>query len=116
MIHETDITAWLGDAELTDEQREQFTTLVNTYATEVQAKRPQHEPGDYADDDQAAWIAAYEIATGTFNLHARGRAMIQAKTDAYQGAIMAALSGTSEVQAAQDAAINRMTLRKLLGK
>lgn len=114
MIQDHEINAWLGDVELTDEQRDEFATLVRAYA-ETQAGRD-GEPDDYRDEDTAAWVAALEAVEGKLQVSARGRAYREAKTAAYAGAIIAVLDGTSEVQAAAQATITRRTLRQLLGK
>ncbi|QIK63822.1 hypothetical protein G7068_11950 [Leucobacter viscericola] len=115
--------AWLGPAadEMTESQIERFTELVNLYDVKVRLRRPDYGTAtyyeaDYEDDNDAALTAALEIAIGTFNLGARGQSLIQARIDAYQGAVVAHLAGESEVQAAQDARISRLTLRKQLGK
>lgn len=123
MIQDSDITAWLGDAqtEMTDDQIARFAQLVRDHHAQVITARPgygtsDYYDDDYADDDTAAWIAALEIVTGTFDLAARGRAKIAAKTDATAGAVMAVLAGQGEVTSSEAAAMSRMTLRKALGK
>lgn len=123
MIQDTDITAWLGDAaaEMGDEGVEEFSRLVRAHEAQVVTTRPaygtsDYHRDDYADIDEAAWIAAYEIARGTLNLLERGRAFRHAKRDATQGAVMAALAGQGEEASAQAAGMSRMTLRKALGK
>lgn len=123
MIQQADITAWLGDAadDLTDEQITEFTSLVRAYHDTVVTQRPNYgtddyHSADYADDDTAAWIAALEHVTGTLDLAARGRAFIQARTDARQAAIIAALAGEKEAVAARQAAVSRPWLREQLGK
>jgi hypothetical protein len=116
MIQDHEIAAWLGPAaaELDEDQRDEFARLVRAYAETTTGR--QGEPADYADEDTAAWIAALEQVEGTLDVAARGRAYRGAKDQAYAGAIIAALAGVSEVQAARDATITRRTLRQLLGK
>lgn len=110
------LTGWLGVAaeEMTDEQRAEFGRLVRAY-TATQDGR-EGEDADYAEEDNAAWVAAYEQAVGELDVAGRGRAYREAQRAAYAGAVIAALAGTSEVQAARDATIQRRTLRRLLRK
>lgn len=121
MIQDHEIDAWLGPVELTEEQRDEFTRLVRAHDADVVAKRRQrvgedYDAQDYREEDTAAWVAALEIAEGTFDLAARGSAYVAARDAAYQGAVMATLAGISEVEAARSAAISRPTLRKALEK
>lgn len=118
-----DTTAWLGDAaaDLDTEQREQFDRLVGDYHETVVARRPyygteDYDDRDYEDEDTAAWVAAFELAAGTLNLEARGRAFIRTRTDAQQAAIISVLAGEKEAVAARHAAVSRPWLRKQLGK
>lgn len=121
--HDHDLTAWLGDAadEMTPEQRATFDQLAQRYDLEVVARRPGHgtdayHAADYADEDSAALVAAYEHAVGTFDLTARGKALREARDSAQQGGLIAILAGTSEAAAARESGISRPTLRKALGK
>jgi hypothetical protein len=63
MIQDYEINAWLGPAadDLTPEQRAEFCRLVRAH-DDSQRDRD-HEFFDYSDDDDAAWVAAYEQAT-----------------------------------------------------
>lgn len=112
------IDAWLGTdrADLTDDQYDDFVSLVQQYAE----LRYNISGGQIDDDDaaenRAAWIAAYELATGTFDLEARGRNYRAAQDAAYMGAVMATLSGVSQIDAARRATISRSTLRTRLGQ
>lgn len=110
------LTGWLGVAaeEMTDEQRAEFGRLVRAY-TATQAGR-EGEDADYAEEDNAAWVAAYEQAVGELDVAAHGRAYREAQRAAHASAVIAALAGTSEVRAARDATISRNTLRQLLRK
>lgn len=110
------LDGWLGDAaeEMTQDQRAEFGRLVRAY-TQTQEGRG-GEPADWAEQDNQAWIAAYEHAVGELNVSARGRAYRSAREAAYAGAVIAVLAGMSEVQAAQEATISRGTLRRALGK
>jgi hypothetical protein len=120
-IQDHGLDAWLGSAreDMTEEQRAEFGRLVRAY-TQTQAGR-EGEPADWADrptdQDRAAWVAAYEQATGVLDVAARGRAYREAKTAAYAGAMIASLAGQiSERQAAREATITQRTLRQLLRK
>lgn len=119
----TDYTAWLGPAaeEMTPEQRSRFdeeaTLLDVTYLVD--------EDGDQADWDAAAsatveWILGPACASavdmvGRQLLHLR-LAERRAYVTAVQTARLAALDGMAEAEAARLAQIDRMTLRKALGK
>lgn len=111
-------TGWLSVAvaeELDEAQRAEFLRLVAAYDA-TQAGRRFGDAADYASQDRAAWAAAFEYVTGGLDVIARGRAYREAQDAAYAGAVIAALAGVSEVQAAKDATITRVTLRRLLGK
>lgn len=117
------VADWLGDAraEMSDDQLAEFVRLVQKYEDEIAARRPGYGTEDYFevdffDEDNAAWVAAYEIATDQFDLPRRGRDFRDAREALYQGAIVATLSGVSENAAAAAAGLNRITLRKALGK
>lgn len=116
MIEDHVISAWLGPAltDLTADQVAEFTRLVRAYEQTTTARTG--EPADYAEEDSAAWVAALEHVEGALDVAARGRAYRTAQDNAYAGAVIAALAGVSEVQAAADATITRATLRKALGK
>ncbi|UTX53273.1 hypothetical protein [Leucobacter aridicollis] len=121
MPQQHEITAWLEDADLTPDQIEEFTRLVTLHEDTVIPARPDYgtpdySSADYADEDTAAWIAALEIVEGTFDLEARGKALLAARADAQQGAIMAVLAGNEEAPTARAAAVSRPWLRKQIGK
>jgi len=109
-----EITDWLRDADLTTSQRAEFAQLVRAY----DALHPERQgsAADWADEDTAAWVAALEQVQGHLDVARRGRAYRDAREAAYAGAVVAVLGGMSEVQAAEQAGIARMTLRKALGK
>ena len=114
MIQDNEIDAWLGDAALTPDQRAEFGRLVREYAHTV--GHWTGDAADYADEDQAAWVAALESVTGQLDVAARGREYRTARDRAYAGAVIAVLAGMSEVQAAREATITRRTLRRAMGK
>jgi len=115
MIQDHEIDAWLGtEAGLSPEQRDEFARLVRAYDA-MQAGRD-GERADYADEDNAAWMAALDQATGTLDIEARGRAYRAAQDEAYAGAVIAVLAGVPEAEAARQATLPRGTLRKALGK
>jgi len=121
MVHEVQgydlfLDAWLGDAlqDMNEAQRAEFGRLVRAY-TATQTGR-EGEDAKYHEEDNAAWVAAYQQAMGLLDVAARGRAYRHAQTAANIGAMISALAGTSEVQASRDATITRTKLRQLLGK
>lgn len=116
MIQDHEIDGWLGTArtELTDDQYTEFSRLVRAYH-DTQANRP-GEREDYAEQDEAAWGAAFEQVEGMLDVAQAGAEYRGAQTRAYAAAVIATLAGMSEVEAAQAARISRPTLRKALGK
>lgn len=119
----TSLTAWLGDAadDLTPEQRTHLEALIDAYQRTIIERRPgygtdDYDERDYFDETEAAWIAALDRVRDEFDLAARGRTYLSARTHAQQGAIIAVLDGVSEAEAARDAVVSRPTLRKMLGK
>lgn len=112
----TEIDGWLGTAaeRMTEDERAEFGRLVRAYRASQEGRTG--DDADYADQDAAAWHAAFLHAVGELDLAARGRAYRHARDAAYAGAVIAVLAGMSEVQAAQEATISRGTLRRALGK
>lgn len=117
IVQDDEIDAWLGGPgvnDLTPAQQEEFARLVRAYhATTLDRVG---EAADYAEEDEAAWIAALEHVTTGLDVAEAGRAYRSAQTRAYAAAVVAVLAGTSEVEAARAATISRATLRKALGK
>lgn len=61
MIFDHELDEWLGPVSLPPEQRAEFGRLVREYdATQHETDR---EYVDCSEQDEAAWIAAYEQAT-----------------------------------------------------
>lgn len=114
MIQDHEIDAWLGDTELEVDQWAHFARLVRAY-DDLTADRD-GDRADYAEEDSAAWVAAFEIATDGFDLAARGAALREARDAARQGAIVSILDGGSEQGAALATGISRPWIRKALGK
>ena len=114
MIQDHEIDAWLGDEQISPEQRDEFARLVRAYDA-TQTGRPD-ERDDYADEVAAAWMAALDQATGMLDVEARGQAYRDARDDAYASAVIAVLAGMPEAEAARQATLPRGTLRKALGK
>lgn len=116
---EIDWTAWLGPAaeELTDEQRTRF----EAEAAETIA-RIGDDPDLQAEHDAAlSALAQYLLGETTIDEvgHVRQRSADAARyalLAAKQVARLAVLDGMSEVEAARRAGLDRMTVRKLLGK
>lgn len=115
-VQDHELDAWLDVAaeDMTPAQRAEFGRLVRAYhATQVGRDG---QDADWFEQDNAVRNAALNQALGELDVAALGRAYRQARTDAHAGAVIAALAGTSEVQAARDATIQRRTLRRLLRK
>ena len=109
---------WLGPAadDLTEGQRERFAAEWD----EIDARYP--DPDD-SDERLAALAACVQYLLGETDVYQAGfereaaqREAARAYAASRQVARMAALDGASEVQAARSASIDRMTLRKDLGK
>ncbi|HET7388368.1 MAG TPA: hypothetical protein VFJ19_17075 [Nocardioidaceae bacterium] len=115
----TDWTAWLGPAadDLTDEQRERF---------EAEAEAAIERIGDDPDlqperDAALAAIVAYLLEETSIEQVGAERtatadAARYASLAAQQVARMAVQDGMSEVAAARAARLDRMTVRRVLGK
>lgn len=113
--HELDSWLFLARSEMSDEQRAEFGRLVRAYAQTQEGRGG--EAADWFEQDNAAWVAAFEQAIGELDVAARGEAYRAAKAAAYAGAMIAALAGQiSERQAAREATITQRTLRQLLRK
>jgi hypothetical protein len=116
MIQDHEIDAWLGNSDLSPDQRARFSDIVRAYDGQIASKRD-GERADWAEDDTAAAIAALELVQGDLDLQARGRAYREAQTAAYMGAVIAHVSGDMhEHIAAEQVGISRGTLRRALGK
>lgn len=107
-----ELETWLGEArgELTDQQVEDILEAVN---------RHEGMPG-YSDKDdetaEAVLTAIVQFTLGELDLAAAGRAYRRAKHTAEAYALGAVLAGMPEAQAARESTLDRMTVRKLLGK
>ncbi|WP_436700992.1 hypothetical protein [Nocardioides sp. BYT-33-1] len=112
-------TAWLGPAaeEMTDEQRALFETEADA-ATERIGDDP-----DLAHEREAAWSLIVQYLLGDTTLDEVGDKWRTAR-DAYAEALrdvktvarVAASSGVPEAEVARRAGLDRMQVRKLLGK
>lgn len=114
----TDWTAWLGPAadEMTDDQRARF----EREADEILAGIPE---GDLFDEREAALSAVVQYVLGDMTIDDAGRQRVStqraarlALVAAQQHARLAVLDGMPETEAARRAGIDRMTVRKALGK
>lgn len=113
-----ELLAWLGAA--VDSLDEDDLTQLHTESDRIAARYP--DP-DQEDERQAAFSAAVQYVLADMRPDDAGRALIAARSEvrramavAQQIAAMAAADGMSEVKAAEACAIDRMTLRKVLGK
>ena len=114
----TDFTAWLGSAadDMTPEQRARF----DAEAPEILAMWP--DPDDQAERD-AALSALVQYLLGEtspteagYQLTRARIALAEALAAAKVLARFAVQDGMSEVQAAAQVGLDRMTVRKVLGK
>lgn len=115
-MQEHELTAWLGDVTVTDEQR----AALHRASDMIDARYP--DPDDRNDAGQIAFTAAAQVILGdaTLNEHAtawsKARAAERDAMAALTGAIIAASADTAEAAIAQRTGVNRMTVRKALGK
>lgn len=113
-----ELDAWLGDYvnDLTDEQRDRL----EREAERINTRWP--DPDDQFLRD-AALSAVFEVLAGDGCLTTARNRLVQARIAEAEAsaaaqviAAMAVDDGTSEVQAAAEVGIDRMTLRRMLGK
>ena len=116
-----ELDAWLGDTELTDEQRDAFARMVEAIAD----RYPGREYGQHPDEESIteAMTGALQILLGDDTLEGlsvawqRARAVEREAMERLTGAIIAeAQGGAPEVQIAERAGVARMTVRRALGK
>lgn len=112
----TAIDAWLGDATLTNMQRDRLITIWDDVATRYP------EPEDH-DTASAALAAAVQYLLGETTPADTGReigrlnaALEDAKAAARAVALLAVEDGTSEYALHQELGVTRRTLRLWLGK
>lgn len=116
-----ELDAWLGDTELTDEQRDAFARMVEAIAD----RYPGREHGQHPDEESIteAMTGALQVLLGDDTLEglsaawSRARAAEREAMERLTGAIIAeAQGGAPEVQIAERAGVARMTVRRALGK
>ncbi|WP_308491007.1 hypothetical protein [Microbacterium terrisoli] len=113
-MEEYELDAWLGDTEVTDEQRAALHRASDMCAARYGA--------DLEDDRTLAFNAAAQVILGDDTLDAYSVAYAQARRaerDAMAsltGAIIASSADMSEVAISTSTGITRMTVRKALGK
>lgn len=111
-----ELDAWLGDTDLTAEQRAAFESAT----TNIFDRYPD---ADLSDSREQAMSGALMVLLGDDSLEglagawARARAAEREAMGRLTGAIIAtAQAGAPEVQVAERARVTRMTVRKALGK
>ena len=116
-----ELDAWLGDTELTDEQRATFARMVEAIAD----RYPGRDHGQHPDEESIteAMAGALQVLLGDDTLEglagawARARAAEREAMGRLTGAIIATVqAGVPEVQVAERARVTRMTVRKALCK
>jgi hypothetical protein len=114
----TEMTAWLGPAadDMTPEQLDRFARIWD----DVDERYPDE---DHTDRRDAALSAAVQYLLGGTTIDQAGHTLAAARAAesrasaaSQQMALMAVADGIPEAQAARRAGIDRMWLRKLLGK
>lgn len=116
-----ELDAWLGDTELTDEQRDAFARMVEAIAD----RYPGRDHGQHPDEESIteAMTGALQVLLCDDTLEGlsaawqRTRAAERDAMERLTGAIIAeAQGGAPEVQIAERAGVARMTVRRALGK
>lgn len=116
----TDLTAWLGDTELTDDQMSRLTDANRI----IEARYPIPVDGDYADvaeERDAALSAALQVILGETTVEQASRAYLDAQMRAMAahaaqtGAIIAEVQTTTKVDVARRTGLSRPTIDKALG-
>ena len=116
-----ELDAWLGDTELTDEQRATFARTVEAIAD----RYPGRDHGQHPDEESIteAMTGALQVLLCDDTLEGlsaawqRTRAAERDAMERLTGAIIAeAQGGAPEVQIAERAGVARMTVRRALGK
>ena len=114
----TNWTAWLGPAadEMTDEQRDRF----EGEAAVIEARWPGE---DLSDERDTALSAVVQYLVGETTANAAGQELARTRSDAASALIaaqtvarLAVLDGMPEAAAARATSLDRMTVRKALGK
>lgn len=114
-MHDHELDAWLDGTPATHEQR----TALHRAADLAETRYP---GADAKDDRGAAFTAAAQVILGDATLEifagewARARTAERDAMAALTGAIIAASATTAESAIAARTGINRMTIRKALGK
>lgn len=115
-MQEHELTAWLGDVTVTDEQR----AALHRASDMIDARYP--DPDRRGDAGQHAFTAAAQVILGDATLDELSAAWSAARIAerdamaALTGAIIAASADTSEAAIAARTGASRMTIRKALGK
>ena len=114
-----ELDAWLGDTELTDEQRDAFARTVEAIADRYPGREQHPDEESIAE----AMTGALQVLLGDDTLEgvaaawARARAAEREAMERLTGAIIAsAVQGQPETTIAERAGVNRLTVRKALGK
>lgn len=115
-MQDYELDAWLGDVELTDEQRD-------TLRDEVEWVEQEYPNPDDQTERTEAISAAVQYLLGVTTPVEAGRRLAAARTQMF-GALAAAkvmarlavAAGATEVDTAQTLGLDRMTIRRVLGK
>lgn len=112
-----DYTAWLGDADLTPEQTDAFTTAADAYYhLPLHAHRDPEDASAHVEDDDAALAAILQSILGEDTAQAAGERSRRARTELVGWVRAEAARGTSETAIAEQAGVTRPTVRAWIGK
>lgn len=118
-IERHEVEAWLGEA-LEQTSQEQVAALLRAwqdYEDSPAVIARSGEAGDYEDEDRVVTNAiGAQILGDDVGLEALGGTLRAAKRELYLSIAGAVRAGMSEAEAARRAGVNRMTVRRLLGK
>ncbi|MDR6868434.1 hypothetical protein J2Y69_003050 [Microbacterium resistens] len=115
MQERDELDAWLGDVKVTAEQR----AALHRASEMVHARYPER---DLADDREAAFSTAAMLILGDATLatitdaYVTARRAERAAMASLTGAIIAASADQAETAMSRETGLNRMTIRKALGK
>jgi hypothetical protein len=106
-MHE--LQAWLGPA-LDDMSADQLDTMLS--AVHTWEALPAHDP----DDSDAVLSGMLQQLLGELDLAAMGQAYRRARLAVEAATLGAVLAGKPEASAARESTLDRMTIRRMLGK
>lgn len=112
------LAVWLGPAvaDLTDDQIDTLTDAYRRYQTSALVTARTGERGDYDDEDEAVLSAMVQSVLGELDLPGIASAAVAARAEQYAAVTALAWLGVPESRVARDGRVDRMTVRRILGK